>query len=101
MQDTELYRYLLGVEPPWRVERVELDLVNQRIDVWVNHGKDLQWPCPECGSLVWLYGHAPERSWRHLDSCQFKTFLHARPPRVNCREHGVGEVRLPWADARA
>jgi hypothetical protein len=32
MQDTELYRYLLGIEPPWTVERVKLDLVNQRVD---------------------------------------------------------------------
>ena len=37
--------------------------------------------------------------WRHLDSCQFLTFLHARPPRVRCPEHGVRQVRLPWAEA--
>ena len=101
MRDTELYRYLLGIEPPWTVERVELDLVNQRVDVWARHEEDLRWPCPECGALVALYDHAPERSWRHLDSCQFKTFLHARPPRVTCTEHGIRQVRLPWADAKA
>jgi len=101
MQDTELYRYLLGIEPPWTVERVKLDLVNQRVDVWANHAEDLRWLCPECETLVPLYDHAPERSWRHLDSCQFMTFLHARPPRINCRDHGVRQVRLPWADAKA
>jgi transposase len=101
MQDTELYRYLLGIERPWTVERVKLDLVNQRVDVWATHEEDLRWPCPECGALVALYDHAPERSWRHLDSCQFMTFLHVRPPRVNCTGHGVRQVRLPWADAKA
>jgi transposase len=48
-----------------------------------------------------VYDHALERTWRHLDSCQFKTFLHARPPRVDCTEHGVRQVHLPWADAKA
>jgi hypothetical protein len=36
-------------------------------------------------------------SWRHLDSCQFKTILCARIPRVNCPEHGVSNVAVPWA----
>ena len=69
--------------------------------MWASHEEDLRWPCPECGVLVPLYDHAHERIRRHLDSCQFKTFLHARPPRVNCTEHGVRQVQLPWADAKA
>lgn len=101
MHDTELYRYLLGLEKPWTVEQVKLDLKNQRVDVWATHEEGLRWSCPECGAMMPLYDHAPERAWRHLDSCQFKTFLHARPPRVNCTEHGVLQVRLPWADANA
>ena len=64
MQDTELYHYLLGIAPPWTVERVKLDLVNQWVDVWASHEEDLQWSCPECGALVPLYDHAAERSWR-------------------------------------
>jgi len=57
MQDTELYRYLLGIEAPWTVEKVKLDLVNQRVDVWASHEEDLRWPCPGCGVLVPLYDH--------------------------------------------
>jgi transposase len=101
MHDTELYRYLLGIEEPWTVEEVKLDLADQRVDVWAGHKDDVGWPCPECGALMPTYDHAPERTWRHLDSCQFKTFLHARPPRVNCTEHGVRQAKLPWADAKA
>ena len=43
MQDTELYRYLLGIEAPWTVKKVQLDLVNQRVDVWADHAEDLRW----------------------------------------------------------
>lgn len=48
-----------------------------------------------------VYDHTPERTWRHLDSCQFITFLHARPPRVDCKKHGVRQVRLPWTEEKA
>ena len=35
-----------------------------------------------------LYDHAEERVWRHLDSCQFLTYLHAQPR--------AGGVPDPW-----
>jgi transposase len=33
-----------------------------------------------------------------LDSCQFKTVLHANVPRVKCPQHGVKQVDVPWAE---
>nr|WP_235669727.1 hypothetical protein [Solidesulfovibrio carbinolicus] len=38
--------------------------------------------------------------WRQLDIYQFKTFLHARIPRVECPEHGLLQVKVPWAEAK-
>lgn len=101
MRDTDLYSHLLGIEDPWFVSEVQLDVKEQRVDVWIKHPKGLQWPCPECGAEGTLHDHAEERAWRHLDSCQFQTFLHARPPRVICSEHGVRQVKLPWAEPHA
>lgn len=101
MQDTELYRRMLGLETPWTVERVELDMKEQRVDVHAMHVQGVQWPCPDCGAALPLYDHSEERTWRHLDSMQFKTFLHARVPRVKCEEHGVKQVRLSWAEPRS
>ena len=89
MRDVELYRHLLGLETPWTVPRVELNVPEQRVDVWAGHAEDARWPCPECATPLGLYDHAEERVWRHLDSCQFQTYLHARPPRVQCPTHGV------------
>lgn len=98
MRDTELYHHLLGLEDPWFVSDVKLEVKGQRVDVWVEHPKGLHWPCPECGAGGSLHDHTEERVWRHLDSCHFQTFLHARPPRVVCPEHGIRQVRLPWAE---
>ena len=101
MRDTELYRHLLGLEPPWFVSNVELDVKDQRVDVWTEHEDRILWPCPVCGKSLPLYDHTEVRVWRHLDSCQFMTYLHARPPRVKCPEHNVLQVRLPWAEERS
>src|SRR5215813_6285608 len=98
MQDTELYRQLLGLHTPWTVTRVELKVKEQRVEVWAGHAASARWPCPEGATDLGLYDHAEERTWRHLDSCQFQTYLHARPPRVQCPTHGVRQVRLPWVE---
>lgn len=83
---------------PWEVTRVELSVEAGRVDVWADHPRRSHWPCPECGRELPTYDHAEEREWRHLDSCQFLTFLHAQPPRVDCPDHGVRQVKLPWAE---
>ena len=101
MQDTALYQHLLGLKSPWTVSRVNLDVKTQRVDVWAEHAENVAWTCPQCEKKLPLYDHAEERTWRHLDSCQFQTHLHARIPRVECEGHGVVQVMVPWAEPRS
>jgi transposase len=98
MQDKELYQQILGLGTPWSVSRVELNMDKQQVDVFAEHPARTTFCCPECEQPLGCYDHIPERQWRHLDSCQFKTILHARVPRVNCPEHGVKQVDVPWAE---
>src|SRR5215469_15492882 len=97
MQDRELYRQILRIKAPWLVERVELKLAEGEVHVYLEHRQMASWPCPECGAGCQLYDHQEERQWRHLDSCQYQTILHARPPRTQCADHGVRVAKLPWA----
>lgn len=98
MEDRELYTALLGLNYPWRVKEVKLNLAANRVDVWVEEAKEAKWFCPECKNSMPIYDHAEERVWRHLDTCHCQTYLHARLPRTKCSEHGVRKVVAPWAE---
>lgn len=100
MQDKDLYQTLLGLNSPWYVAKVDLAVAEGQVHVWVEHGES-NWMCPECGERCALYDHAEERTWRHLDTMQYTTLLHARAPRVSCEEHGVRQVRLPWSEPKS
>ena len=101
MQDSELYGRILGITAPWRVERVELQLKQGEVHVYLAHEDKQEWPCPECGASCAVYDHQAERQWRHLDTCQYRTIVHAQPPRSQCREHGVRVVKLSWAESNS
>jgi transposase len=96
----ELHRHygqLLGIESPWKVGEVKLELTEKKVEinlVWTG-GEGLR--CPECGVTCATKDYLPERTWRHLDVMQFETVLRARVPRADCPEHGVKTVRVPWA----
>ena len=96
MQDVQLYEQLLGLQKPWKVETVSLKPAEQAIEVRVVC-QDTVWVCPECSQPMHIHDWE-ERRWRHLDSCQFKTLLVARVPRVRCPEHGSQVVKVPWAE---
>lgn len=101
MNDVELYQAVLGIQAPWKVTKVELALTEGRVDVWVEHPRGQKFACPECQTMCPIHDHTPARTWRHLDTCQYRTLLHAGPPRVRCEEHGVRQAVLPWAEAKS
>lgn len=96
MRDHELYATILGVQAPWAVERVEVDVAGGAVHVWLARREDAAAHCPECQKACSIYDHR-EREWRHLDTCQLQTRLHARVPRVECATHGVVQTTVPWA----
>jgi transposase len=96
MDDRTLYATILGIGAPWDVVRVELDDAAKAVHVWLEERAGTPFACPECQTLSPLHDHV-ERSWRHLDTCQYETRLHARVPRIDCPTHGVKTVPVPWA----
>lgn len=99
MRDTEIFSSLLGLTSGWTVSSVDLrpDVQSVRLQV-VFDGKG---SCPVCGRSCSLYDHSEERLWRHLDTMQFMTFVACRVPRVDCSEHGVRQMEVPWAGPKS
>lgn len=101
MRDVELFTQILGITKPWVVDEVDLSVPEHRVDVHLSHVEGLLWACPTCGKALSVYDHAEERTWRHLDTGGFPTYLHARLPRVKCPEHRVLTVAVPYAERRS
>src|SRR4030042_3083870 len=45
MEDTRLYAMLLGIDFPWRISRVQVDMASERIDVWVEEAAGARVSC--------------------------------------------------------
>jgi transposase len=100
MHDKELYATILGVIPPWVVRQVDVRAKKEEVEVFIEHDGASGLCCPECGKAAKVHDFR-RRSWRHLDTCQYRTTLTAEVPRVRCPEHGVLQIRVPWAEERS
>ena len=94
---TQHYAQLIGLASPWRVTAVESDHEAKEVVIRVERGQSARLRCPECNRVCRGYD-ARERRWRHLDTMQYRTILVAQVPRVDCGEHGVRQVAIPWSD---
>lgn len=90
-------RHSLQLGSDWKIDRMDLDVKVQRIDIYISHsGRPLI--CPKTGERGTLYDHRKERCWRHLDWFQFQCFVHCRVPRVQSSA-GVNTIEVPWSSA--
>ena len=69
MDSVESYLQLHGLTAPWTVEKVNLEIAKQHVEVHVGHRAAQRFACPECGRELGSYDHVAKRVWRHLDSC--------------------------------
>jgi len=92
MDDKALFTRILGLRPPWFIQRIVFGEKEQRIDIFMDHEPDIRVRCPVCNVFYGTYDHAPERVYRHLNTCQMETYIHVRLPRVNCPNHGVKQI---------
>jgi transposase len=92
-----LFTSALGLQAPWRVDKVELNTSLRRIDFNLTcDAKSL--PCPGCGVVDQGIHDRIKREWRHLDFFQYEAWLHAEVPRVGCSACGqTSQVEVPWA----
>jgi transposase len=84
---------------PWKVVRSGLEdsgAQSKVLYVDIDFEDGSRFPCPGCGKPCAVYDSEVKR-WRHMNFWQHATFLSARVPRVECPEHKVRQVEVPWA----
>lgn len=101
MRDTDLYKAILGLHEPWFITNVDLDPKAETVTVHVDVPPGTMFQCPQCKSSDCPVYDSRPRKWRHLDTCQFKTFIEAPLPRINCSGCGVKTINPPWAEGHS
>ena len=90
------FQVLLGLTPQWQVVRVDIDPVERTARVEVGCAENRP-GCPVCGAVSRRHDRR-RREWRQVDTMLRRTFVSTDLPRVRCAEHGVRQVRAPWAE---
>lgn len=97
VDELKLYEQILSLSPPWTVVSVILDDTATSVNVYIEYAPDALIHCPHCHQPCPRYD-SRTRKWRHLDTCQYQTYVHASIPRVECDQHGISQVAVPWAE---
>jgi transposase len=97
MRDIDLFQLALGLVPPWMVADAKFDVDKKRLDIEIDFKTGGRFACPECGKADCPVHDTVKKTWRHLNFFQHEAFLHARVPRIECPDHGVRLVTVPWA----
>lgn len=98
MQESTLWRRLLGVEKTTVIELIEFDEDEQIVIAHVRPSAKLRPRCGRCRARASRYDPGEgRRRWRSLDLGTVPVYLEADAPRVGCPEHGVTVAQVPWA----
>lgn len=93
----ELFKVALQLEEPWKLMHVEFDDQEEAWHLFIDFERGSTFACPVCGAESKAYD-AEVKKWRHLDFWNWKTYMHARVPRTNCRTcKKVTQVPVTWS----
>jgi transposase len=93
----QLFRVALQIEEPWILQAIEYDEREEAWNLHVNFDRGATFACPLCGSASKAYD-AAWHNWRHMDFWHWKTYMHARVPRIQCLPcNKITTVPVSWS----
>lgn len=93
----EFYAQSLGIKVPWRVVSVSFLAEEKVVEVRVELVRGTVWADPGTRERAHVKDWT-ERRWRHLDTCEFRTEVVAKVPRVLYSDGRTETVAVPWAE---
>lgn len=86
IDEQQIYEFLeviLGFSKPWKIEKLETDVITENLVIYLSYPKGTKFICPECGKECSVFD-LKYRDLRHLDFWQYKTTIMAKTPRIEC-----------------
>ena len=99
MNEKDFYQRLLGVEAPWKVTGVELDLEHQRVEVEVSC-EAVEW-VDEAGKRAHIHGYQQSAGGGIWIPANVRPGSGPKVPRVRYEDGSTQMVRVPWAEDRS
>ncbi len=98
MEPRDVFFLGLGLTAPWTLvgQRLDVDKRPQELHLEVGAERGSRFACAECKRACKAHDFE-SFTWQHLNFFQHHCFITARVPRVDCPEHGVKRVQVPWA----
>jgi transposase len=97
MSPEELYKIILQIDSNWEVSTIEVDDKQEEVNIKIRYVHPTAID-PITGEVCVLYDHREERSWRHLDTMQYKTYIKCCIPRVKNSLGKVNTIAVPWSN---
>jgi transposase len=92
----KLFEQMLKLPYPWEVSEVNIDEAAQEIKVYIEY-KSEEGVCSQTGEICKIYDRR-ERSWRHLDTMEYQTWIVSRLPRVKNSLGNYHFIPVEWAE---
>src|SRR5665648_958485 len=92
-----LFQTALNIEDPWFIKNIEFAHESNQLDIWIDFKVGSKFDCPICNKPGCTAYDSKEKTWRHLNFFQYKTYLHCRVPRAECEICKPHQVIVPWA----
>lgn len=96
----QFYEKLLGFPKEWKVTQVKVTEQKDttiEVHIYLEYQNEYGF-CTRTGEYSKIFDHRKERSWEHLDTLQYKTYLHCCIPRVKNSLGEISTIETPWAE---
>lgn len=92
-----LFATALQIKEPLYIKNIEFNKDLGELHIYMDFRKGSKFSCAICGTSEIGIHDTIEKTWRHINFFQYKTYIHYRTPRVNCPKDGIHLVDIPWA----
>lgn len=100
MNSAQIFTFALGLNPPWKVDKIELTKPKEtglgELHLYIDFERGAKFS-DDTGAQCPVYD-SNLRTWQHLNFFEHKCYLHARVPRIT---HSATKktitVQVPWA----